>query len=512
MTVRNSPDTYSQIQQMGTETNDRSSSHDLRYSPKLFRLPDPPIFHLVSTFQAEQYRSMGQKRRQLREELERREKGVVNGVRSGGSGSVCLGAGGEARLVSELKKRGEEMRKRQGREREQKRREQEAAMESEFERASAKKRRDGSNDDDYDFEDRTVRVKWSTKKESHSDHTLDVLFSRFGVVELVSIEAGTGNKALVTFALPTAADAAVAHFNEDHETMRASHASKKKRAKRNSFAPRRESFMSPPGTPMSEGGGSVASTPSSLRDKESLVMMKLRREAERQALIRQMAADEGISVEQAGGSKPPPVSPAVATPSGASRTNSQRNASANGDTNGKEADRDEAGNGESTATEGGETNQRAAAAAVGVVNCSTSNLEVGGDGGAGIGERGKEQQLKQPTSSSVSPTGTNSIRSSTVTPVFPYPSPRTPAAGVGRDSAKLSSMKRGVAGSSPLSTPIGAGIGFNTRMGVNSAGADDMRRVSTPTVMAAGGSTPSSSAGESPLDEGDILARMMRFK
>lgn len=239
---------------------------------------------------------MGQRRREVREELERRENEVVNGSSSNG-----LGAGGEARIAAakldELRKQGDAKREEQSRARS-------AAWD--LARDSAKKRRvspgqsgSGATDND-DLEERMVRVKWSTKKESHSDHTLDVLFSRFGAVESVSIELGTGNRAKVTFASAQSADAAVAAY-PDGKNMIARHVGKR-RPKKSAFAPRRHT-MSPGvlhnaagrGGGSGVGGGEPGSV-NSFRDRESLVMMKMRQEAERRVLLRKMAEEEGFAV------------------------------------------------------------------------------------------------------------------------------------------------------------------------------------------------------------------------
>lgn len=243
---------------------------------------------------------MGQRRREVREELERRENEVVNGSSSNG-----LGAGGEARIAAakldELRKQGDAKREEQSRARS-------AAWD--LARDSAKKRKtspgplgSGAADID-DLEERMVRVKWSTKKESHSDHTLDVLFSRFGAVESVSIELGTGNRAKVTFASAQSADAAVAAY-PDGKSMIARHVGKR-RPKRSAFAPRRHT-MSPGVLHSSAGrgggsgaGGVEAGSVNSFRDRESLVMMKMRQEAERQSLLRKMAEEEGFAVPTMG--------------------------------------------------------------------------------------------------------------------------------------------------------------------------------------------------------------------
>lgn len=226
---------------------------------------------------------MGQRRRQMREELERREKGVVDGP----SG---LGPGGEARLeaarreakLEELRKAGEALR-------EQRSREQKVAWDSARAKAKRQGEAAGVAASDDELEERTVRVKWK-RKESHSDYTIDRLFSRFGTVESVSIEAGSGNKALVTFTSPAAADAAVADYKES-ETMSVRYVGKR-RPKRPVFASRPEATSSFPTEDLPSMG--------SFRDHESVVMMKMRQEAERQALIRKMMEEEGNYLEKDG--------------------------------------------------------------------------------------------------------------------------------------------------------------------------------------------------------------------
>lgn len=227
---------------------------------------------------------MGQRRRQLREELERREKGVVNG--SGG-----LGPGGEARMEAERRKaKVEELKKYGEAQREQRGREQTAAWKAA--RAKAKRRGEsaGAPATDDDLEERTARVKWK-RRESHSDYTLSVIFERFGEVESVSIEAGTGNRALITFASAAAVDAAVAAYKDD-ENMRASYVGKR-RPKRPAFASRPVATQSTSAPTAAAAAAAAPPSMSSFRDRESVVMMMMRQEAERQALIRKMAQEEG---------------------------------------------------------------------------------------------------------------------------------------------------------------------------------------------------------------------------
>ncbi|CAM9403270.1 unnamed protein product [Ectocarpus fasciculatus] len=250
---------------------------------------------------AERNRTMGKRQRELRVELERREKEAASGssFSSPSSRAGGLGAGGEARVAAarldELRKKGEAERQRQSADW--------SVKSANAKSASARKRsapssglsgaNGGGDGDDDGLEERTVRVKWKTKKESHSDYTLDVLFSKFGVVQSVSIEEGKGDRALVVFASAMSADAAMAAYGGREggsETMRTSYVGKR-RAKRSAFAPRRHTM-----SPRIPTGDGQAEGLSSFRDHESITMMNLRKEAERQALIRKMAEEEGLAV------------------------------------------------------------------------------------------------------------------------------------------------------------------------------------------------------------------------
>ncbi|CAM9679902.1 unnamed protein product, partial [Hapterophycus canaliculatus] len=138
---------------------------------------------------AERNRTMGKRQRELRVELERREKEAINESFSSPSGGRGLGAGGEARVAAakldELRKKGEAERQRQSADW--------SVKSANAKSASAKKRSarssglseayGGREGDDEGLEERTLRVKWKTKKESHSDYTLDALFSKFGAVQ-----------------------------------------------------------------------------------------------------------------------------------------------------------------------------------------------------------------------------------------------------------------------------------------------------------------------------------------
>lgn len=404
---------------------------------------------------------MGQRRRQLREELERRENGVVSPSPLGPGGEARVAAAKREAKLDELKKAGEALR-------EQRSRQQKAAWDSA--RASAKKRGESSGAmaaDDDDLEERTVRAKWA-RKESHSDYTLDVLFSRFGTVESVSIEAGTGNKALVTFASPAAADAAVATYRE-HETMRASYVGKR-RPKRAAFASRYESLSTPPPPPPP----TPTQETSSFRDKESLVMMKLRQEAERQALIRKMAEEEGLPVGQRAGGCISSADVAASAHACESATNKD------------------------VLREGRDAYS---------VDITDSNSGASSRPVPTVGDGKEVEKQRETTPTAATPlmtsrkgitpsSGRNHSPPLVSTPLSAVgcgPS-STPASFRGRESDILSAMMKSPASSPPLSSASSSTMAASA--------------TSSPPFLATGGCNNS---GGVSVDEGDILARMMKF-
>lgn len=431
--------------------------------------------------QAERNRNMGQRRREVREELERRENAVVNGSSSSG-----LGAGGEARVAAakldELRKQGDAKREQQSRARS-------AAWD--LARDSAKKRRtspglsEGGSaaTEKDDLEARTVRVKWSTKKESHSDHTLDVLFSKFGAVESVSIELGTGNRALVTFDSPQSADAAVAAY-PDGKNMIARYVGKR-RPKKSAFAPRRHT-MSP--TVSGRGGGSGAGsgeerTVNSFRDRESLVMMKMRQEAERRALLRKMAEEEGFAVPGPPGTANRGASAAVAP---AGRVDGTRDIGGSGS----------AGPGASSGSEANATPAKP-------VTTATRGGE--GDGVDGVYSMVNVREMEEGGGGSGTPVaagaGTDSSGSafSAATgigkPAFPFATPVRPT----RDVAA-----RRKSDIPPATTNGGVGGGKSFVSSANfSASVGKIAANNPESDRAAGGGL---------INENDILARMMAMK
>lgn len=122
-------------------------------------------------------------------------------------------------------------------------------------------------------EERQVRLKWSRKKIgiSPSDDSLTKLLARFGPVERVDMLGSKGNAALVTFA-DGASVAPCVQFYKTSEEMRASYVGKRKEQEENE--PSR-----------------LDSDVIDARVTESVADWKLRREVEREKLLRRMEND-----------------------------------------------------------------------------------------------------------------------------------------------------------------------------------------------------------------------------
>jgi DnaJ family protein C protein 17 len=134
-----------------------------------------------------------------------------------------------------------------------------------------------------DKEERQVRLKWSRKKISisPSDDSLAKLLKRFGNVQKVEMLGVKGNAALVTFATASSVSPCVEFYKESDE-MRASYVGVRKG---------REDER--------EAGGGHGFQPDS-RATESVADWKLRREMEREELLRRMEAEEDNSTAQDG--------------------------------------------------------------------------------------------------------------------------------------------------------------------------------------------------------------------
>lgn len=359
--------------------------------------------------------------------------------------------------------------------------------------ASAKKRRSsdlsgasggGDDGDDGGLDERTLRVKWKTRKESHSDYTLDVLFTRFGVVQSVLIEEGRGDRALVVFASAASADAAMAAYGdrESSESMRTSYVGKR-RPKRGAFAPRRQT-MSPrtPATASSAGSDREGESLSSFRDRESVVMMNLRKEAERQALMRKMVDEEGLAMDGRKGSV------AGSTSNGATAT-----ASATSTPTRAGASEIESGGGS-----GGPPGKGVAS------NVCADSENVSGKGGA----RGEIAAASAAAARSVEPApGGNVSAGSCVArdtrPAFPVPYPMAPS--VAPAPTDLKARRK-----SDLLLPsmVESGSGFSRSVGAPSPSLGSLFGIGSKSAP----TTPASGESAARIDEGDILARMMAMK
>lgn len=424
---------------------------------------------------------MGKRQRELRVELEKREKEAANGLSSPpfGAGRGGLGAGGEARVAAakldELRKKGEAERQRQSADW--------SVKSANAKSASAKKRRSSglsgaSGGDDDGLEERTLRVKWKTKKESHSDYTLDVLFTRFGVVQSVSIEEGRGDRALVVFASAASADAAMAAYGdrESTESMRTSYVGKR-RPKRSAFAPRRHT-MSPQ---IPAGGDGEEESLTSFRDRESVVMMNLRKEGERQALMRKMVDEEGLAMDSrkgraTGSTDNGAVATASAPPTTGARASGIERGGGSGDPPGKGAATTAVGLDPAHASEkredGVETTVAPVAPASGVDRAPNVTA---GSGAARINR-----------------------------PAFPVPSPMTPRVATAPNHLKAR-RKSDVLLPSMVGSDNGCSVSGVGAPGPATGCAFGIGSKSMPT-------TPVSGGGSARIDEGDILSRMMAMK
>lgn len=404
-----------------------------------------------------------------------------------------------AAKLDELRKRGEAERQRQ-------------SADWSVKSASAKKRArasaglsgaggNGGGGGDDDGLERTLRVKWNAKKESHSDYTLDMLFSKFGAVQSVSIEEGKGDRARVVFESAASADAAMAAYGdrEGSETMRTSYVGKR-RPKRSAFAPRRQTMS--PKTPTASagagGGGEAGQSLSSFRDHESVVMMNLRKEAERQALMRKMAEEEGLALDDDG--KSPAAGAGGGGAAAATATGAPTTPGARGRVDGgKESPgpRPSSG-GEAPAVSfdpgrtGEEGRGRGAGAAVGASAPPAAAATSPGDG----------------RSPSEAFAAGGSVSAEKRRPAFPVPSPMT-----ARVMPAPSDLKARRKSDAVLPVMMGSGGGGAEFGGRGAAavpavgGAFGIGSKSVPTTPVSG----RGAAGKA-IDENDILARMMAMK
>ena len=150
-------------------------------------------------------------------------------------------------------------------------------------------------------EDRQVRLKWSRKKLSISpseDSLAHLLQPLFGPVEHVEFLGTKGNLALVTFAARESCTPCVKYYQTSDE-MRATYVGARKETearKQQSQAEAKKQQKEAPQSPSAR-----ATKTSMMNDHESVDAYKLRRAAEREALLRKMELEEeaaSTSVEQ----------------------------------------------------------------------------------------------------------------------------------------------------------------------------------------------------------------------
>lgn len=198
-------------------------------------------------------KSLSESRKRMRDDLKRNE----DKVRAGSYGMGRRSTQSEAVLVEKLRREGRRMRDEYGE------KEADSAHTDLKQLARDKKRQ---------LEDRQVRLKWSRKKMkiSPSEHSLANLLRKFGIVEVVEI-GSKGNIALITFADFASCKLCVDFF-ADSEEMRASYVGERKEREADA----------------TKDVPSVASK----RESENMVDWRVRREEERERLIRQLNEDE----------------------------------------------------------------------------------------------------------------------------------------------------------------------------------------------------------------------------
>lgn len=128
------------------------------------------------------------------------------------------------------------------------------------------------------LDERQIKLKWSRKKIkiSPSEHSLAQLFQIFGKVESVEMLGSKGNLALITFENAGSCEAAVQQYATSDE-MRASYVGQRKDRER-------EKELEEPERSRATSESKLPQDPSD---------WKMRREAEREALLRQMEDEEG---------------------------------------------------------------------------------------------------------------------------------------------------------------------------------------------------------------------------
>ncbi|CAN0360880.1 unnamed protein product, partial [Phaeothamnion confervicola] len=147
-------------------------------------------------------RSMGDARKRMRDELESREAAAA-----AGPGEAALATAQRRANLDRLKKEGTRRREAAA---------AAAAAASEQRLAEAAARRTEAAAAmaaaNAEADEAAVKVKWSRKKAAHTNTSLAALFGRYGAVQSVRVVGDKGNTAVLTFAAPSAAEAAAAAF------------------------------------------------------------------------------------------------------------------------------------------------------------------------------------------------------------------------------------------------------------------------------------------------------------
>lgn len=136
-----------------------------------------------------------------------------------------------------------------------------------------------------------VKVKWRTKDESHSEHSLYTLFKAFGEVEEVQLVPGKGNQAIVSFRTEKAALAAVdAHAAAENIRVTSVSSNVASFVEKKKAAVFSHVYSSSNSNGSSDAGGSSSNVPrrsSELSDMELMMQRALERESLLRAVQRE---------------------------------------------------------------------------------------------------------------------------------------------------------------------------------------------------------------------------------
>jgi len=251
-------------------------------------------------------RAMSSDRKRMRDELRRQEEEAEAAAaassapkragkdRRGGDASSTVSQQQQAEYLEKLRRQGKEMRE------EYAAKQQQEEEESDILRRNLQRKQ--RKEEKELLEQRQVKLRWSRKKLtiSPSDHSIAELLQSSvpgALVEKVELIGSKGNAAVVTFADPDSCRPCVeAYANSDQ--MRASYVGSRREQEHDDFA--------------RDDVDAGADTASRRRDEENVDDWKLRRDAEREKLLREMEDAEGEEEEDemgGGGGGPTKSSP-----------------------------------------------------------------------------------------------------------------------------------------------------------------------------------------------------------